>query len=192
MRKQIKNMYKCLNKFSGQLFLPTLLFLLSGSFFCIYEPVSLDYYDDDGRIKGGAKPKSPILDIVEIDDHQYDFIWTESIDPDNDEPIDDYFLYYFLDEDIDDFYNKKKNLFWRCSHKNYYVDDEEYCETPWVVCIIFTPKKCWKILNRPYETGKLKVNIQFYNVPDITVYFSMTAFDGSRESYHSNLVTLDL
>ena len=175
------------------IFLMLSVLFLGRVWLCVYEPVPLDYYEDDARIKGGVKPTKPFLEVNNTEPHSYEFIWTESVDPDRnstDPAVDDYFLYAYFRDDIRDFYNKEKYMFWHCREDHDYDQDEEYCDIH--ACILFSPKKCSKILNHPAEQGKLKLGVRFYNISDMSVYFSVTAYDGARESLHSNIVKVDL
>lgn len=136
-------------------------FLFSG-IVCIHEPVNEDYYLDIEKVRGKHKPAPPplIKSITQEDVVVIDFSGTATIDPDTGTADGLYYLVYASAVDPANF-----------SSELQYYDGLYY--------IGYVAHKDLK------GDFTMRVNITNYRGD---AYFWITAYDGGRESDHSNVV----
>lgn len=136
--------------------------LLLGGIVCIHEPVDEDYYLDIEKVHGKNKPAPPpvIQNITREDVIVIDFSGTATIDPDTGTADGLYYLVYASADDPAHF-----------SSELQYYDG-----------LYYLGYVAHKDLNGDFT---IRVDVGNYRGD---AYFWMTAYDGGRESDHSNVV----
>ncbi len=134
---------------------------------CIQEPVDDDYFLDIDRVKGGLKPgPAPVIDSVAPsgDDIIIYFSSTTTKDPDTGSDENLMYLFYWSSGNPVDF--SEESLYY---DKRYLLGYVEHADLGGVNTVSVDPGE---------YTGR--------------IYFWMTAYDGGRESDHSNVVFIDI
>jgi hypothetical protein len=143
------------------LFIFSFVFLLS-ALSCIHDPVDEDYYLDINKVHGIQKPEPPpvINTIVQQDVIVIDFSGTTTIDPDTGNADGLYYLVYASQDNPA--YFSSELMYYDGLYYLGYVAHQDLT-----------------------EGLRVRVDVGDYRGD---AYFWMTAYDGGRESDHSNVV----
>ncbi|MCX7678154.1 MAG: hypothetical protein N2316_02950 [Spirochaetes bacterium] len=128
---------------------------------CVHDPVDEEYYLDINRIKGKNKPQPPpvITTISQVGNEIIiDFSGTTTIDPDTGSAENLYYLFYAAFENPEFFY-----------------DERMYYDSLYYVGFV---------AHKDLVTYRVRIDVGNYTGD---TYWWMTAYDGGRESDHSNV-----
>lgn len=134
---------------------------------CIQDPVDDDYFLDIDRVKGGLKPEpAPVINSVTQsgDDINIDFSGTTTTDPDTGSDENLTYLFYWSSGNPVEF--SEESLYY---DERYFLGYVEHADLGGVKIVSVDPGG---------YTGR--------------IYFWMTAYDGGRESDHSNVISIDI
>lgn len=96
---------------------------------CLKNEIPLNYYEDTNRIRGNEKPSAVVLSDFDMNTQQLD--WSDSIDPDTEKPVSEYYLYCYSKYIPENLYDERYILFSITGESladlsNYDIDEGHY------------------------------------------------------------------